>query len=841
MSQRLLDVLPNDIAQYVSLLATLRARAHFEFRVGHTPGDADPIQAEVHGHLSEGRVDDPRLPLPLTEVEADVYCSNQQFRLENVTARAGPTSLQLTCRCDDFLSTSPQLHLGATVRQLPLDERLFAVLPEQLHDDWQKFAPAGVVDAEMDIRMMDNRLTPRVTVTCHDVSFAYHKFPLRMQEARGVIEWVGDVLQLRDFTARAGGQVVQITGRFENPGPHCTGWLELRSAGPIALDQELISAMNETGQRIVRSLHPTGGITLVSGRFEKPTSDDLPHTRWELALDDCSIQYDRFPYAIHKISGRLVLADRRWDFIDLRGAHGSSQIACNGAWVPLYSDQPGGELTLNFKCWDVPLDDSLRNAVGKLNANSEKFWDSMRPRGSVDFLNISLQFNSLSQQTRFDLSAEKWAVGDGDNEEGRAIAVHPTWFPVRLDDCIGRVRFGNGQFTLENVTAHRGKSQVELAGQGTVAPDGHWEVVLSRFIADSLQLDHELIDALPLAMRSGVRQLKYQGTLGLNGSARFQGGAATPLVAGWDVLLDIDNGSIENELKLEHIYGGIRLTGGTTAPEAQSRSSESRGFQSRGMLDIDSLMTRGVQLTQIQGPLWVDAQQLILGSRASVVQRGQPPQQVTARAIGGTVGMDAHIMLDEQLRFAIDVSLSNADVAEFARSIHSQRHDISGKVFALVRLKGAKAGLHTLQGTGQLRLREADIYELPVMARLLSILSLRPPDTTAFTSSDVDFRLQGEQIYLDRVDFFGDAISLKGNGWMDLNRRVNLDFYALVGREEFQLPVIRMLLAEASRNILLIQVVGDMDNPQVIKKPLPELDETLQRLFPEAAPRTAGR
>ena len=55
--------------------------------------------------------------------------------------------------------------------------------------------------------------------------------------------------------------------------------------------------------------------------------------------------------------------------------------------------------------------------------------------------------------------------------------------------------------------------------------------------------------------------------------------------------------------------------------------------------------------------------------------------------------MDAHVMLDDQMRFAVDVSLANADVAEFARSIHSQRHDISGKVFALVRLKGAKAGL----------------------------------------------------------------------------------------------------------------------------------------------------
>ena len=297
------------------------------------------------------------------------------------------------------------------------------------------------------------------------------------------------------------------------------------------------------------------------------------------------------------------------------------------------------------------------------------------------------------------------------------------------------------------------------------------------------------------------------------------------------MLLDIDDGAVENELKLQHIFGGIRLTG----------STQGQAFQSRGMLDVDSVMARDIQITQLHGPFWMDSQQLILGSCASVVKAGQPPQQITAHALGGNVALDAHVVLDDQLNFAADVSLADAAITDFARSLHSARHDISGKVYAVLRFKGAKAGLHTLQGTGQVRLREANIYELPVMARLLKFLSLRPPDDTGFTSSDIDFRLQGEQLYFDRVDFHGDAISLKGKGWMDLNRQVNLDFYALVGRPEFQLPVIHSLLAEASKNILLIQVVGDIDNPQVIKKPLPELDDTLQRLFPESAPRTAER
>ena len=230
-----------------------------------------------------------------------------------------------------------------------------------------------------------------------------------------------------------------------------------------------------------------------------------PQTRWELALNDVSVQYDRFPYAIHKISGNLVLENRRWDFHDLRGFHGSSQIWCNGAWVPMFPDKPGGNLEFHFKSWDVPLNDSLRNAVGKLNAGSERFWDSMRPQGSVDFAEIRVQFNSLSKQTRFDLVAEKWPAAQ--NTAGQSISIRPTWFPLRMDDCTGKVRFVNGEFFLEKVTARRGNggSLVELTGQGRVLKEQQWEVKLPQFYADSLQLDHELIDALPSAMRTPIR------------------------------------------------------------------------------------------------------------------------------------------------------------------------------------------------------------------------------------------------------------------------------------------------------------------------------------------------
>jgi hypothetical protein len=827
MSQRMLSALPTDAAKYVSFLATLRARAHFEFRLGHRRGAADPVDFVLQGHLAEGRVDDPRLPLPLTDLEADVFCDNRQLRFEQVTARSGPTTLELSCRCDGFLSGSPALTLTAKVGQLPLDERLYQSLPESLQAEWNKFAPRGTVDLVATLSLAENQFEPDIDITCRDISFSYHKFPLRLQQGRGVIHFTGTTIQVPEFLAVANGQTIQLAAEFQDPGPQGTGWLTVRSGGPIPLNDEFIAAMHPTGQRIMRTLHPSGAITVVQGRVEKRLPAGPPRTRWEVQLDDCALQYERFPYAIQNITGQVVIAGKQWEFRDLRGYHGSNYITCGGDWTPAADGEPGGDLVLNFKTWDVPLDESLRAAIGKLNPGVERLWDSLRPRGSVDHVMLTMRHNSRTDRTRLDLRGEKWPPTQ--NVPGRTINVQPTWLPLRLDDVTGSLSFSDGRFQLHNISAVREGSRVELAGQGQTTPDRRWEITLTKLIADRLNVDRELIDAMPEAIRPALRQLKYRGTVSVNGGGWFGGGEGQPLGARWDLLLDIENGALENELRLEHIHGGIRLMG----------QLDASGLRSRGELEIDSLITRDIQFTQVRGPLWLDSRQLILGSRATPPQQGDVPRQITAKAMGGDVALDAQILLDNELRFGADVSLSDGQIVDFARAVYPGAHDITGKVFALVHLQGAKAGLHTLQGSGQVRLREADVYQLPVMARLLSVLSLRDPDNTAFTSSDIDFRVNGEQIYLDRIDFSGDVLSLKGKGWMDLSRQINLDFYALVGREEFQLPLVKALLAEASKSILLIQVVGTVDQPQVIRKALPELDETLQRIFPETAPRTA--
>ena len=115
------------------------------------------------------------------------------------------------------------------------------------------------------------------------------------------------------------------------------------------------------------------------------------------------------------------------------------------------------------------------------------------------------------------------------------------------------------------------------------------------------------------------------------------------------------------------------------------------------------------------------------------------------------------------------------------------------------------------------------------MISLLKILSIRPPDQNAFSDATIDYRIEGEHIYFDRIDFHGDAISLRGKGEMDFQSAIRLTFYATVGRGELDLPVIKQVFSGASQQIMLIHVDGTLQNPETRREALPAVNQALQR------------
>ena len=124
---------------------------------------------------------------------------------------------------------------------------------------------------------------------------------------------------------------------------------------------------------------------------------------------------------------------------------------------------------------------------------------------------------------------------------------------------------------------------------------------------------------------------------------------------------------------------------------------------------------------------------------------------------------------------------------------------------------------------------------------VFNIVSLNDSDVRSFNSSHIDFFVRDETIRMNRIIFRGGNVALYGQGRMKFDSSIDLDFYAAVGqgRSNFEIPLLRNVLTEASRNLLKIEVVGSLEKPRVESTPLPELDETMERFFRDLNQRIA--
>ncbi|MEX2173433.1 MAG: AsmA-like C-terminal region-containing protein [Pirellulaceae bacterium] len=819
-SPRLRSALPREVATALLPLSTVRGRTYLGFHVQRREDDP-AIEFIITGKISEGRIDDARLPEPLTDVEASIRADNHGIVVQDMSARCGRTQLEINAELFGYSAHSP-LRLDIEAKQLELERLPVDSLPAAVQKVFADFAPRGLVDLTAHLGFDGQSWQPDLTIKCHDLSVKYHRFAYRLAGGTGTIELKNQRLNLR-LKLLAGSQPIQCRADCLHPGPDFSGWVELQSEAPLPLDEKLLVALEPKMQKIVRAFRPRGNISF-QGRLQRAAGEQEVHRKLHITLHDCSLQHDKFSYPIDKVNGSLQLTDRDWLFRNLTGRNDSASIVGEGAWLAEAAD--GNQLALHFTATDVPLADELRQA---LSPGAQRLWTNLRPRGNIDHLTIGLKYSALDKRLALDVKGNKWPPGQ--NVEGRSLSIEPTWFRYRLDSLTGSVHYVDGVMQLQGLQAVHGRATIEAEGVSQVLADGGCRLQLSRLSANRLEADQELLAALPQTIGQGLARLAVQGptnvvgTLGITVPGHSEGAPEID----WDLTFDVDNGRMATTIPVEHIYGGVRLVGGCGP----------KGAFSRGELEVESAFVRGVQLTQVQGPLVIDGQRVIFGAAAERDAQGRVPRAITADAFDGQLVVNGELQLSPAGEFQVQAALENADLKAIVRDVPRQR-GLSGKVFGVVNVSGTMQGMHTWRGNGQVRLRDADIYQLPVMIAVLQLVSVQRPDRTAFNTSNIDFRIEGDDLAFDRIDFNGDAFCLKGKGRMNGQRQIELKFYPQLGRDEVQLPFFRPLVGGTSRQFMLIEATGTLDRPEVNRTVFPGIDERLQELFPELARQAAA-
>jgi hypothetical protein len=472
---------------------------------------------------------------------------------------------------------------------------------------------------------------------------------------------------------------------------------------------------------------------------------------------------------------------------------------------------------------DVPIDESF---LQSLQGAARSTCREMQVRGTLDQASVDWSYDFDTSQSAFAIRAWKWRLPP-ERASGAGISLQPGCFPYLFENVTGELLYQDGRLSLTQLRAKHGEETWTGDVTWERLPEGGWTFALANLGVDRLQVHDQLRQALPAEASRFFVDRDVQGTFAVRGGVRVTRPTERDVIAtDWDVAVDVERGSFGSTFPLKHLHGEVQLAG----------RMDPQGFRSRGELRIDSAMFRDYQITSLSGPVAVDSKQILIGAWAEPRLVDRAPRSLTGTLFGGKVECDCQIRFDEAGSFTVQTRLNEGDLTSLAQNAASGYQEISGKIDAMLNLTGSGEGMHTLRGDGFVQLNDARIYEAPLVTTLLKSLPGKSPETPLFQTTDIGFRVQGSHVYLDRCNFHGDAITLKGQGEIGFDRSISLDFYAVAGKDKLQIPVITPALGVASRQILQIHVDGTLENPVVENKPLPVLKETLDQVFPEAKP-----
>ena len=813
VSPELAAAVPDPWAEKLTLPASLRGQGTLDFNVTHDPVSPVPYRFDLSGRLSGARIDDPRLPHPLTDMHAGFRATNDGYVIEDLFAAGGQATLRMSCRAGGYDNTSP-LWLEAEIRQLELDQQLMEILPEVLKDQWSRYLPSGQIHADVQLSFDGQDWHPEVSIQCLNVAVSYYKFPYRLQQCTGSVALEDDVLRAQ-FTGYGGTQPVEIKAEVLRPLSAPSGWCTAQGRG-IQIDEKLFSAIKEEPRAVARSLDPRGAVDL-SYRVWREHADHPWHRHLLVGLNRLWMKYDKFPYPLSNVIGTLEMVDNRWTFENLQGTNDTGRVTWGGY---LESSPEGNNLLLNLTGNNIPLEEELRDALRK--PDTRRLWNDLKLTGAVD---ITAEVRQLPGDPQASVSFRA-------QPRGESTSIEPISFPYRMEKIAGLMTYNNGHVTLERFKAEHGHTTISTDGTFDLLPDGSRKLKLENMAVDRLHADRDLIQALPERLKKSVVGLSPGGPLDLRGTIEFARGSDPngPLTSAWDLDLGFHQGSLDCGAKLENINGQMDLSG----------SFDGTRMRSSGELAIDSVTYKHIQFTDVRGPLSSDDDRVLLGALADQQQSRQTHRDITAKAFGGTVFSRGWVARGEVPRFRLQANLSGANLARCAQEVLPGHQDLSGKVRAAVDLWGEGRSLNSLGGAGRIELRDADIYELPVMISLLKILSVRPPDQSAFSESDIDFTIQGPHLYFSRMNFNGDAISLEGRGEMNFDSDIRLTFRSRLGLRQLNVPLLKDILGGASEQIMLIHVSGKIQDPITKKEPFPTLTQALHQFQNDLQQTAAG-
>lgn len=829
LSSGLIKLLPTDMQDQMKELRAVSGKINLKVEAQGLATLEEIPQIQIDAQVEQLTIDDNRLPFPIQNGSFDFQSSNAQgnefLSIKNASARFGEAQFKCDYWHRGFILAPEQCKLNGRLDNFNFSnqERLIKWFPEYCTKFCDEYSPSGTSDIAFELEYDGSSLKRSINADLTDMSFSFIKLPYEVANCRGKVTLNNDKC---DFfvQSNSGDDLIMLKGSARGVGNSPTYEVNISAPGALPIDQKMRDAIKaHPAMASVINRFGIQGQVSGTGRVFKNSPDGDVNREFDVRLKNCSIRHDNFDYPINEIDGLIQIQNNNYRFLNVTGKNHQGRVTCDGYW------NPDEGLDVTYLCQSIPLDDTLKYS---LSSELREIWDSLRIRGTLDQLKVDMTLPPGAAAVELAITARMGARNIRPNPN--QISILPVWFPYEVNDLTGQVNVKDGKVTLTNIQGTHGRTNLRCEGSGAYT-NNDWFINIDQMEVSSLKVDGDLIDAVPKEVAPAIRQLDFQGIIGVSGALKVESAGRQPIpnqpgqptILGdgplqaklsWsDVRFDLSGAKMMIGMPIENIYGFITLSG--TSDQHASRCS--------GTIALDTISIYGHQVTDISGPIWLDDHVILAGNKNNIrlgpenSPASYPP--ITGRMHKGDVVFNAEMETAGTNRYRLDAELTNGCLKESCKEFGTDARNITGTSRAQIALEGDYEGIQSQAGRGAIQIYDAKIYELPIFLRLLTILNLQ--DNHAFDTANISFDVQGDEINFDQMKFTGNAISLSGTGKMNLDQDLDFQFHSVFGRDKYDKTLLSKLYHKSSERILQIEVNGTVENPKTKQRWLKQLGE----------------
>lgn len=801
-----------DASQATPMPFGLKCNCDLHCRLNWDGADS-PLQYQVLTELHSGQVSNVLLPFPIYEIHGSVYADPQQVVFRDVRAENGATRLFLNTRVAP--GQSPQIKLQ--IRNFQIDDAVKARLPDSLRKLVQTLSLAGTCDLDWASTQPNNKATWEGDLRLVDGFVRHEKFPYPIRDVTGTVKLRGSKVDI-EGTGKASGVPVTLKGWILNPGPANECEFVVKASG-VPINSVLVEACPTAIQKAITELDLQGRHDAHVRFWKAPGEGQKYMMASATRLQDCSCRLRSFPYRIQRLTGLIFSDDDLITFKDLAAEHDATRLTASGAF---HRAPAPGRLELVIQATNAGFDRALEAA---LPASLQKVWQEFQPTGWFD------------ADTKI-----TWIPGQPCEVSLPRIKITNAGMLMKnfawpIGSIESDMSYEGSRLLIKSFSAQHDDTQLRARGVATFPHGEPWRVRFDELHVDDLIPNSTFRKALPPGLQRTFDVMNPSGKFSIDtakqGVVELSGGEpGTPITSSWDIQILLAGSNLTAGIRVEDIHGRVDLKG--------SNDGVKTAFN--GRLDLDSIsifrQSTGLayQISRVVGPIHLQDEHFVGGMRSMAMPAiNQQTAALTERISGdfadGKITLDVTADLRDEPDYRLLVTLSRGRLESFAQQYLRGQANLAGVMNGWLQLWGKGRAEDQIKGRGEFQIAPAALYELPLFVQMFRTLRLDAGDKRAFAQADVVYSIENSRFNFDKVDLLGDAISLRGRGYIRFDGGMQFDFYSMLARNSIRIPIVHEIAGMLSRGWVGVKVTGSMGAPQTRIVPVPEFDEAMKQFL----------